>query len=230
MSSIPKLQDDDTDDSTTAPTTEYVTILKAEWDELHTRLAAVPVGATNLDESATSQERVERGEASDGTRTAGRDRPEIRSRDTEVEEAASTHERRLSELERTCKAAVKDRELATTLAGRSLVPGAAAQLIKLWRDEFDVIEEQGEYRVMARDGRSVTQAVSDWLASSPYSHFCLPTSRGGTGARDTNRPANPSAASSAPRNLGEAVVMKWRDESARRSDNLLKPIGLRRYR
>lgn len=140
-----------------------------------------------------------------------------------------TRDRRFAELERTCKAAVRDRELASSLAGRPLVSGAAAQLIKLWRDEFDVFYKDNDYQVAARDGRTVAQAVTEWLGSPEYSHFCLPTSRGGTGARDASRPAN-HAAPGSPRNLGEAIVTKWREESASRTDNLLKPIGLRRQK
>ncbi len=91
-------------------------------------------------------------------------------------------------------------------------------------------EEGGAYKVAARDGRTVGQVVGDWLASPEYSHFCLPTSRGGTGARDASRPSAGGTPAAAPRNLGESVVMKWRDESAARPNNLLKPIGLRRHR
>ena len=125
---------------------------------------------------------------------------------------------------------MRERELATALAGRPLVAGAAAQLIRLWRDDFDVYEEGGAYKVSARDGRAVGQVVGDWLASAEYSHFCLPTSRGGTGARDASRPSAGAARRGAPKNLGESIVMKWREESAARPNNLLKPIGLRRHR
>src|SRR4051812_2133076 len=39
---------------------------------------------------------------------------------------------RAAEIERLYRAAIRDRELATALAGRPLVPGAAGQLLKLW--------------------------------------------------------------------------------------------------
>jgi hypothetical protein len=153
-----------------------------------------------------------------------------REKDPFLEEAIAMKDRRLSELEKACKAAVRDRELAMALAGRPLVAGAAAQLIKLWRDDLDVFESDGDFRVAARDGRSVAHAVTEWLSSPDYSHFCLPSSRGGTGARDANRPFNQHTGQEVPRNLGEAVVMKWREESATRTDSTLKPIGLRRHR
>jgi hypothetical protein len=137
---------------------------------------------------------------------------------------------RLSALERSFKAAVLDRELATALAGKPLVAGAAVQLIKLWRDEFDVYEDGGEFRVSARDGRKVSQVVNERLAAPEYAHFCLPSSRGGAGGRDANRVADDGTARARPRTLGEAIVMRWREESATRPDNFLKPIGLRRHR
>ena len=125
---------------------------------------------------------------------------------------------------------VRDRELATALAGKPLVAGAAAQLIRLWRDDFDVYEEDGRYKVAARDGRTVARSVADWLASPEYSHFCLPSSRGGTGARDrTGRRAG-----GAPR-PPEEPRRGGRHRSGARSPprgptTLLKPIGLRRRR
>ena len=146
------------------------------------------------------------------------------------DEEASARDKRLTELEVVCKSAVRERELATVLAGRALVGGAAAQLIKLWSEEFDVYEEQGRFKVTSRDGRAVSQVVNEWLASPEYSHFCLPTSRGGTGAKDASRPVGGSGAKGAPKTLGEAIVMKWREEAAAQPNNLLKPIGLRRDR
>lgn len=142
----------------------------------------------------------------------------------------AARDRRIAELEAACKSAVRERELAKALAGRPLTSGAAAQLVKLWRDEFDVFEQEGAYKVASRDGRTVGQAVEEWLGSPEYAHFCLPTSRGGSGARDANRPVSNTPGVSPPKNLGEAVVMKWREESVARPESLLKPIGLRRHR
>lgn len=148
----------------------------------------------------------------------------------DLEAELARRDRRLAELERACRSAVKERELATALAGRPLVPGAAGQLIRLWRDDLDVSEGESGYEVVARDGRTVAQAVSEWLASPEYSHFCQPSSRGGTASRDASRPADRQGAPAAPRNLGEAVVMRWREESTARGESLSRPIGLRRHR
>lgn len=142
-----------------------------------------------------------------------------------IEEAARS--RRVEELERGFKSAVLDRELATALAGRPLVPGAAAQLIKLWRDEFDVYEEGGTYRVVARDGQPVAKAVAERLADAAYSHFSPPSSRGGAAARGSGR-TSVSGSPTSPRTLGEAALQRWREAASIRADPLSSPIGLRR--
>ena len=133
--------------------------------------------------------------------------------------------RRLVELERGYKAAVRDRELATALAGRPLLPGAAAQLIKLWRDDFDVFEEGGEFRVSARDGSPVARAIAERLTEADYAHFLPPSSRGGAAAKG---PTRASSSETLPRTLGEAVLKQWRESAASRLDPAAGPIGLRR--
>lgn len=76
-------------------------------------------------------------------------------------------------LENAYRSAILERELAKVLADRQLVVGASAQLIRLWRDDLDVYEDNETFKVRARDGRSVAQAVTDWLLAEEYSHFCL---------------------------------------------------------
>jgi hypothetical protein len=136
-------------------------------------------------------------------------------------------DRRTADLERAYRAAIRDRELATALAGRPLVPGAAAQLIKLWRDDFDVIEQDGELRVAARDGRPVGKAVGERLAEAEYAHFCPSTPRGGAAGKGASRASGPGVAA-APRTLGEAALMQWREAATSRTDPSSGPIGLRR--
>ncbi|MCA1685985.1 MAG: hypothetical protein LC745_08385 [Planctomycetia bacterium] len=212
MDSTPDPPDTDGGEAGPAPSGDYVTISRAELDALRAR-AESAVRPDDTEEPAPRRtDAVTRG------------------REAQAARESAERDRRVAELEQTCKAAVRERELATALAGRPLVAGAAAQLIKLWREDFDVYEEGGAYKVSSHDGRPVGQVIGDRLASSEYSHFCLPTSRGGTGARDANRPSSGSAPAAAPKNLGESIVMKWRDESAARPNNLLKPIGLRRHR
>ncbi len=134
---------------------------------------------------------------------------------------------RLAAREKTLREAVRDRELATALAGRSLVPGAASQLIKLWRDDFDVFETDGELKVTSRDGRSVARAIADRLEDPEYAHFRPATSRGGVATRGTGRTQTPGTPI-VPRTLGEAVVQQWREGAANRADPASGPIGLRR--
>src|SRR5205823_1195055 len=105
-----------------------------------------------------------------------------RERQEELACEASDRARKASDWERACKEAIRDRELATALAGRPLVPGSASQLIQLWRDDFDVIEVAGELRAVSRDGRPVMKAVIDRLSEPEYAHFSPPTSRGGSGS------------------------------------------------
>jgi hypothetical protein len=168
--------------------------------------------------------RIEMNRTSDASPKAGLDELEARFA-TELAE----RERQAKEWERAFKSAVRDRELATALSGKRLVSGAAAQLIRLWRDEFSVHEERGEFRVSAQDGRPIAQAVTEMLASAEFAHFCQPSSRGGTAQRGTNvSPAAPLVVA-APRNLGEAVIQQWRETVSRPTDGSA-PIGLRRRR
>src|SRR4051812_31898284 len=203
---IPADTDTDTDEGGEGPSPaiDYVTIPRAELEALRVRA-----------ESASSPERVrESGQSAEpGPRRVDAG---ARAREAQAARELAARDQRVAELEQSCKAAVRERELATALTGRPLVAGAADQLIKLWRDEFDVYEESGVYKVSSRDGRTVGQVVDDRLASSEYSHFCLPTSRGGTGARDAGRPSSATPPPGAPKNLGESIVMRWRDESAAR--------------
>ena len=173
---------------------EVVTIPRAELDELRARVAG-PIGP-----DATA--RPDWAEA-------------LQARDAEYARELANNERKAATMERAYKAALLDRELATALVGKPLVPGAADQLIRLWRDAFEVIDDDGTIRVVSREGRSVEQAVADRLSGSEYAHFCLPSSRGGTGHRGQNRSATPATTPPAPRTLGEAVIHQWRASAAR---------------
>jgi hypothetical protein len=145
--------------------------------------------------------------------------PKSTNREDEV------RERKAAEMERAFKAAIRDRELATALAGRPLLPGAAVQLIKLWRDDFDVIEVGGEFIVSARDGRPVARAVGERLSEAEYAHFSPPSSRGGASAKGSGRSMS---VESMPRTLGEAVLRQWRETASTKQDPASGPIGLRR--
>ena len=131
------------------------------------------------------------------------------------------------DLETAYRQALRDRELATTLAGKPLVSGAVAQLLKLWRDDFDVYEESGEYKVAARDGRTLAEWVGERLGGPDYAHFCLPTSRGGSGSKGLSQSGAGATdgVGSGPRTLGEAVVSQWRDSASARIAGPKAPAG-----
>lgn len=176
---------------------EVVSISRAELEELRARAAEVARLSPQLADARTESAAA------------------LKARDAEHLQAIAANEQKTATMERAYKAALLDRELATALVGKPLVPGAAAQLIRLWRDAFEVIDEQGAIRVVSKEGRSVDQAVADRLAGSEFAHFCLPNSRGGTGQRGQNRSATPSPVPPAPRTLGDAVIHQWRESGAR---------------
>jgi hypothetical protein len=179
---------------------QLVTISRWELEALRERAKGIAAGAVMEPESTPSL-------------------PKSTNREDEV------RDRKAAEMERAFKAAIRDRELATALAGRPLLPGAAVQLIKLWRDDFDVIEEGGEFLVSARDGRPVAKAVGERLSEAEYAHFSPPSSRGGASAKGSGRSMS---VESMPRTLGEAVLRQWREAASTKQDPASGPIGLRR--
>ena len=179
---------------------ELVTISRAELDVLR----------ANAGEGSSS-----RPEPGDSLVARSEFAETLKTREAAHSREIAAREQKATELERAYKAALRDRELATSLVGKPLVPGAAAQLIKLWRDDFEVVDEDGEIRVLARDGRGIDQAVAERLAGPEFAHFCLPSSRGGTGAKGQNRSASSAPTPAAPRTLGEAVLLQWREAASR---------------
>ena len=148
----------------------------------------------------------------------------------ELERLLEARERRLSELDANYRSAVRDRELAAALAGRSLVPNAASQLIKLWRDDFELIEDGGRTQVVAKDGRTLEESVKDRLEQPEFAHFCLATSRGGVRGKGIDAVNSTPEPSKSPRNLGEIVIQQWRHEAALRKPESTRTIGLGRRR
>ncbi|QDV38274.1 hypothetical protein [Tautonia plasticadhaerens] len=154
-----------------------------------------------------------------------------------LREAERRHDEELSRLakkaerwEGAFKAALKEKELAAALAGRPLVPGAAAQLIKLWREELSVVDEADGPRVAARDGRPVAEAVASWLSGPEYAHFSRAGSRGGTAPPGDSRSSATGPQPSPPRTLGEAVLDRWREAAQAARRDPAAPIGLGRRR
>ncbi len=157
-----------------SPDDEVVTISRAELDELRARAEGGPASRPGPADRPSGRE--EFAEA-------------LKAREAAHSREIAAREQKATELERAYKAALRDRELATALVGKPLVAGAAAQLIKLWRDDFEVVDDDGEIRVLARDGRAVDQAVADG-STAPSS----PTSaspRRGAGPGPRGRTARP---------------------------------------
>lgn len=160
-------------------------------------------------------------------RAAERNQADDHLRDEEITRAT----RKAEDWERAFKAATREKELASALAGRSLVQGAAPQLIKLWRDELEVIDEGGTLKVVSRDGRPVIEAVNSWLTSAEYAHFSRPSSRGGTTPPGDSRSTAMPPSAPSPKNLGEAVLMRWRDaiHASRQDPGAAIGLGRRRH-
>ncbi len=151
-----------------------------------------------------------------------------REREEELTRLVAERERQLLERDLAYRRLLRDRELAMALSGRSLVAGAAVQLLKLWRDEFDVVEEVGECRVVSREGRTVGQAVEEWLAKPEYAHFRPAASRGGAGAISGHQVAAVEGLRAAA-TLGDSLVKRWREGSDGSSAEGVS-IGLNRRR
>ena len=77
------------------------------------------------------------------------------------------------------RASVRDREIATALASQKLRPGAAEQLARLWRDDFEVLDSNGSYEVRTKDFKTPSQVAAERLASPEWDHFVLADHRGG---------------------------------------------------
>ena len=192
-----------------APPEEFVTIARAELEGLRAKAGLVRPGPE------AEQVREEAGAA-------------LEAREAAHAKELAERDRKVAEWERAFRTALRDREVATALVGRPLIPGAAAQLLKLWREEFDVHEDGGEFKVVDRQGRPAAKAVDAWLSGPDYAHFCRPASQGGTAARGGGRPATPPTAP-APKTLGEAALLRWQ-EAATRAAGPSAPIGLGRRR
>jgi hypothetical protein len=182
---------------------EVVTIRRGELEEL--RACAQDSSSARRDNGPKAEEAAKREEAL---------ARELEGRDRKVAELESAYRRSLC-----------DRELATTLAGRPLVSGAAGQLIKLWSDELDVYQESGEYKVVSRDGRPVSQWVAERLGGPEFAHFCLPSSRGGSGARGLSQSGAAARVAPSTRTLGEAIISQWRESAAASVVPTLGPAG-----
>lgn len=95
-----------------------------------------------------------------------------------------------------------DRQLTAAVAARAgLVPGAAAQLVRLWASDFEAVDgPDGQTVVRAKgDFRPPAAVVAERLASADYAHFLGAEHRGGSGGGGNapapgGPPAHPASA------------------------------------
>lgn len=92
-----------------------------------------------------------------------------------------------ADIERRSRTAFRDRELATALSGRDLLPGAAQQLQQLFRDQLEAHAEGEGYAVRTRDFVAVDAFVARELARPEYAHFQKPATTGGANPDATNK-------------------------------------------
>ena len=88
----------------------------------------------------------------------------------------------------------RDQALSDAFAnsGLTLHKGAADQLRKLWADEFEAVEEDGQIQVRTKDFKSPSDVVKARLASEDYQHFVAASPRGQTRPGGGSASATPS--------------------------------------
>ncbi len=110
------------------------------------------------------------------------------------------------------RTSLRDKELVTELAKHRLIPGTAAQLVALLRDQFEVREEGGQLVVM-RGFETAEVAVKSLLATPQFAHFLAATSQGGVGptgaAGSVPTPVGNPGGAPEPKNLGEYAILKY---------------------
>lgn len=141
---------------------------------------------------------------------------------------ADSRDSQLSALKRKCLNLAKERALALAISGESLIPGVTDQLLTLLKDRV-IAEEAGEHeiRVMSRDGRSVTEAVKEWLASPEFRHFRPAGNRGGVlrKSETTLNEGSPGFTPEPPqaRSLNDLVIERWKNRTRTRGKEGLWP-------
>lgn len=152
----------------------------------------------------------------------------IKIRDERYAREVQERESRLSNLERTFRATLLEKEVTTALASFPLVPGAAKQLTTLLRPEFEVIEAGGQFRVQTRTLESVSEFLKSRLNSSEYEHFLKPSGTAGTGAAGAHQTLpNHRQAPPPPATPDEQIFAAWRSQQAQMADAGYAARGLK---
>lgn len=143
------------------------------------------------------------------------------------DDRTQTQDAQISALKRKCLNLATERELALALSAEPLIPGVSDQLVKLLKDRFVAEETDGhEISVRSRDGRSVAEAVKEWLGSAEYRHFRSPSSRGGV-LRKSESTMNSGSAEAVSDNhgksLNELVIERWKSRARSQGKDGLWP-------
>lgn len=124
----------------------------------------------------------------------------------------------------------KSAELGRALAGVPFVSQAAAeQFAGIIAGQFDAHPEGDGFTVRTATFEAPSQVIARLRTDPNYAHFFSPTHTGGTGATGGQFAApTPPAGTGAPadpKNLGEAILMRWQENHAANGGT---PIGLGR--
>jgi hypothetical protein len=110
-----------------------------------------------------------------------------------------------------------DGEVARVLASLPLVPGAAAQLTRLFRPEFNVVAAGDTFVVQTPTLQTVEAFVAAQLAMPEYAHFVRAQNpAGGTGGvtpATQSAPSVPGTAVEAPKTLSDAVLLSMQQRA-----------------
>lgn len=131
--------------------------------------------------------------------------------------AAAT--RRYEEFVGKARQAELSRQLTEAVASRAgLVPGAAAQLVRLWAPDFEAVDgPDGQTLVRAKgDYRPPAVVVAERLASADYAHFLGAEHRGGSGGGG-NAPV-PGSQGKAPVDPEQQFFADWRERQRARNE------------
>ena len=189
--------------------------------------ASMMAKLAKLEAESAARTKSDQAKADAEAREKGKLDEVILAREREIAEKDKTileRDARLVEQDRVTARSFVGKELATALSNADLVPGAADQLARLWRDELDAKAVNGEWQVKTREGKSAAEFVKATLADSAYAHFVKAGSRGGAGA-DATRAAETAQQLEAPRNLGEAIARVFNATRQAQPDGLSRPRG-----
>lgn len=146
------------------------------------------------------------------------DKGQIEALAAKYQEALAAKEKERTDFVARTRRAERDRALTAELAGQELAsPGAAAQLARLWADDFECVDGPGgDFVVRAKgDYRPPAAIVAERLAHADYAHFVRASNRGGGGAGGgAADPTKTPSQAAHPATLDQAVIDDWKARGA----------------